>query len=217
MKRLIIFDLDGTVGDTVASLAHTVNLCLRRMGLPEQPEQSFCSFAGDGARQMLKRALKAGGAYSEEILDELMKMYSLEFQEGCTYGVKSYPGLPRTLDSLKAYGVMLAVCTNKAQPYAESVLNKIYGEGYFDYILGEQPGLPRKPSPEGVFRILETLGVDADECVYVGDTNTDMQTGHNAGIFTVGVTWGFRPRKELEECKADRIIERPEELLKLEL
>lgn len=217
MKRLIIFDLDGTVGDTVESLAYTVNRCLKQFSFSPLPEKSFYYYAGDGARKMLERSLRAAGDKKGEYLDQIYELYCEEFKTGCTVGVKSFPGLPHVLEQLKEYGIMLAVCSNKAQQFAEAVIAKIYGEGVFDYILGERSDIPRKPDPAGPLHIAEELGVTPDECIYVGDTNTDMRTGLAAEMYTVGVTWGFRPRKELEEFHPDRIIDRPEELLELNI
>jgi len=217
MKRLIIFDLDGTVGDTLSSLAYTANLCLEKLGLPPSPEENFNFYAGDGARIMLERCLLDVGDKKGEHLEEFLSLYREAFKTGCTYHVKSYPGLPETLARLKEYGMLLAVCTNKAQPYAEAVIHRIYGDSLFDMIVGEQEGIPRKPDPTGVLYIAEKLGATPEECVYVGDSDTDMQTGKNADMYTVGVTWGFRSRSELEAYKPDWIIDTPGQLMELEI
>ena len=217
MKRLMIFDLDGTVGDTGGTLAYTTNRCLKKLSFPELPEKNFNYYAGDGARKMLERALRDVGDKKGEHLDELLELYWKEFETGCTMDVKSYPGLPHVLEQLKACGMLLAVCSNKAQPYAEAVIHKIYGDGLFDYILGERPGIPRKPDPAGPLKIADKLGVTPEECVYIGDTNTDMKTGANAEMFTIGVTWGYRERRELEELEPDMIIDHPQQLLELNI
>lgn len=217
MKRLIIFDLDGTVGDTVGSLAFTVNRCLNRLSFPSLPEENFNYYAGDGARKMLERSLRDVGDKKGEHLDALYALYCEEFKTGCTRNVRSYPGLPHVLEQLKNCGMILAVCSNKAQSFAEAVINQIYGDTLFDYILGEQPDIPRKPDPAGPLHIAESLGVTPEECIYVGDTNTDMKTGAAARMYTVGVTWGFRPRQELEAFAPDMIIDRPEQLLELNI
>ena len=166
---------------------------------------------------MLERALRDVGDKKGEHLDELLELYWKEFETGCTMDVKSYPGLPHVLEQLKACGMLLAVCSNKAQPYAEAVIHKIYGDGLFDYILGERPGIPRKPDPAGPLKIADKLGVTPEECVYIGDTNTDMKTGANAEMFTIGVTWGYRERRELEELEPDMIIDHPQQLLELNI
>jgi phosphoglycolate phosphatase len=215
--KLIIWDLDGTTADTLESLAHSVNICMRKHNLAQMPIENFRFYAGDGARTMLERCLKDAGDKDGQYLDQVFEEYCQIFHKGCTYRVKSFEGLPETLENLKNYGVLLAICSNKAQPYAEAVVEKIYGKDTFNYILGEQEGIPRKPAADGVLKIAEDLGVDPDECVYIGDTNTDMKTGKAAGMYTIGVTWGFRSREELEQYEPDLIINRPEELLELPL
>lgn len=217
MKRLMIFDLDGTVGNTLGSLASTCNLVLEDLGFAPLPEENFKYYAGDGSREMLKRCLRDAGDRNADLIEEAQVLYNKYFKTGCTKNISIYPGLLETLKQLKQCELMLAICTNKAQPYAESVIHALYGDGFFDYILGEQPHIKRKPSPEGVFKILKALAVTPEECVYVGDTRTDMETGLAAGILTVGVTWGFRSRQELEESHGDIIIDHPCQLLELTL
>ena len=112
-------------------------------------------------------------------------------------------------------GVKRAVFSNKPHPAAVQVVEAVFGQGFFDLIQGQTAEIPRKPDPTGVFRILEKLSVQPEECLYFGDTNTDMETGHRAGLYTVGVAWGFRPRSELEAYHADRIIDAPPEILEV--
>ncbi|MGN0293069.1 MAG: HAD family hydrolase [Lachnospiraceae bacterium] len=217
MIKLVIFDLDGTAVDTLESLAYTVNRVMRRLGLREMPVDNFRYYAGDGARKMVKRCLKDAGDPTASHLEEALEIYREEFKRGCTYHVKPFPELTETLEDLREYGVFLAICTNKGQPYAEAVIKKVYGKNMFDYILGEGSGFPRKPEPDGALHIAEHLGVTPEECVYVGDTNTDMKTGLAAEMYTVGVTWGFRTREELESFHPDRVIDRPQELLDIQM
>ena len=217
MIRLVIFDLDGTAVDTLESLAYTVNRVMKRLGLREMPVENFKYYAGDGARKMIKSCLKDAGDITASHLDEALDIYCEEFKKGCTYHVKPFPGLTETLEDLREYGVQLAICTNKAQMYAESVIKKVYGKNMFDYILGEGSGYPRKPEPDGALHIAEHLGVTPEECLYVGDTNTDMKTGLAAEMYTVGVTWGFRTREELEAFHPHRVIDRPQELLDIQM
>lgn len=217
MVRLVILDLDGTAVDTLESLAYTSNRVMRSLGLNEMPADHFRYYAGDGAEHMLRRCMKDAGDPEALRLKEALTLYKEEFKTGCTHQVKPYEGLPEVFAKLREQGVSLAICTNKAQPYAEAVIHKVYGEKLFQMILGEGSGYPRKPSPEGVLHIAEQLGVAPGECLYVGDTNTDMKTGMAAGMYTVGVTWGFRPREELELFSPEQIIDRPEELLQIQL
>lgn len=215
IKKLFIFDLDGTIADTVESLAYSVNQCLRAAGLPEHPMDKYKYFAGEGAAVMLKRSLAAAGDTGLTHFEEAMEHYRNIFAQGCLYRVKPYDGMPQALQSLKDRGMKLAVLTNKADENAHPLVEQIYGKGFFDLILGQNDTHKRKPSPEGVYLIQNHFRADARECVYVGDTSTDMETGKAAGLYTVGVTWGFRDRQELEAAHADQIITHPSQLLTL--
>lgn len=213
MTKLIIFDLDGTVADSPESMCYTCNQCLRAYGLTEQPVEKFKYFAGDGAKTMVERALAEAGDPELELIEPVYAMYKELFADGCTYHVKSFPGLPEVLNQVKERGILIAVCTNKAHENAIRVVETIYGEGFFDMIAGHCDAYPKKPDPASALLIARKLDVPISNIVYVGDTNTDMYTGKNAGMYTVGVTWGFRDREELESTGADVIIDRPEQLL----
>ena len=212
MIRLCIFDLDGTLMSTQESIARPVNRTLARFGLPPQPVEAFNRFAGDGMRNTLKRALAASGVTDPALLEEGLPMCVRWMNEDPYYRVRPYGGMPEALAELKRRGILLAVCSNKPHPAAVRVVEKIFGEGLFDCVQGQTDEIPVKPDPKGVLSVLERLGVRREECLYFGDTWTDMQTAHNAGLTAVGVTWGFRPRSELEENKADIIIGSPEEI-----
>lgn len=206
MIKVCIFDLDGTLARTQESIARPVNMTLRHYGLPEQPVEAFNYFAGDGIKNALKRALKAAGDTDASHLEEGLPMCRRWMQEDPCYHVEPYRNIPEALEALKKAGIRIAVFSNKPHLSAVSVVETIFGKGLFDHIQGQTERIPIKPDPAGVFEILDKFGADRDECLYFGDTDTDMLTGHNAGVTTVGVTWGFRPRSELEEYKADIII-----------
>lgn len=213
--KAAIFDLDGTVADTVVSIATASNLTLEHVGLEPRPVEEYKFYAGDGADTLIQRALLAAGDVEGALYGEAYAYYQTIFEEYCTYKVKAFDGMKETLDTMKNEGLRLAVFTNKPHARAIRVLEEVFGEGYFDVILGQRPGYPKKPDPTGLYDIMEVLAVEAKECIYVGDTNVDMQTGNQAGIFTVGVLWGFRDRQELEENHAHALVEHPEELLGL--
>lgn len=213
MIKLVIFDLDGTVADSPESMCHTCNRCLEAYGLTPQPVERFRYYAGDGARTMVERALIEAGDPQLALIEPVYEMYKELFAEGCTYRVKSYEGVPEMLSALKARGLLIAVCSNKAHENAVKVVETIYGRGFFDEIIGHCDRYPKKPDPASALLLAERFGVSPQECLYVGDTNTDMLTGTNAGMFTIGVTWGFRDREELETSGADAVIDSPDELL----
>lgn len=215
MYKLCIFDLDGTVADTLESLWHTVNSCFDKLGLEKQSLEKFQYFAGDGSKKLIERALIAAGDKECAYFDKAYPLYRNLFEMGCTYGVKSFEGLEKALMDIKNAGIKIAVFTNKDHDNALDVVNVVYGKGFFDYVLGYCGTYPRKPNPDGAIVIAEKLGVSPEDCIYVGDTNTDMKTGKAAGMYTVGVTWGFREREELQQSGADIIIDRVEDLVKI--
>ena len=212
MIKLCIFDLDGTLAATQESIARPVNMTLALYGLPPQPVEAFNWFAGDGIKNALKRALIASGDTDASHLEEGLPLCRAWMQEDPCYHAKPYDGIEHALKDLRERGIKTAVFSNKPHESAVDVVETIFGKGTFDHIQGQTDRIPIKPDPAGVFEILAKFGAGRDECLYFGDTNTDMKTGRNAGVTTVGVTWGFRPRTELEENHADIIIDSPAEI-----
>ena len=163
---------------------------------------------------LMRRCLKDAGDTELVHYEEGQKLYRKMFAEDPMYKVTHYPGMPETIKALKEAGAKLAVCSNKPHPAAVKVIAEMFG-GDFDLVLGQSEEIKRKPSPEGPLKIAREFGVKPEECMYVGDTATDMQTGRAAGMYTVGALWGFRDRKELNENGADLVAERPEELVRI--
>ncbi len=215
MMKAVIFDLDGTLSDSLESIAYSANLALRAIGMPPYETERYKQFVGDGARELVRRMLYHNGDTEYTRYEELRGKYREYFREFCMYRVHPYEGLPAVLLKLKRKGVILAVLSNKPHKQAVEVVEDLFGTELFSIIQGQSDNLERKPSPEGAFYIARSLGVEPSECVYVGDTDTDMKTGKSAGMYTVGVLWGFRERQELEENHADEIIEMPDRLLKI--
>jgi len=213
--KLCIFDLDGTTADSVGAIAHTANECLTLYGLKQNPIEDYKMFAGEGQFELIKRALKAAGDKELKLYDQVMPKYIELFKTGCIYNVVSYPGVIDMLKEMKQAGLKIAILSNKQNDNTVKVVEKIFGKQFFDVILGQKETHNRKPSPEGAYIIMKELKVKAEECLYVGDTGTDMETGINAGIDTVGVTWGFRTRQELALAKAKYIVDEPKEILGL--
>lgn len=213
MYKACILDIDGTLLDSVESIAYVANKVLNTYGLPSQPVEAYNYYAGDGADELMKRALTASGDKELVNFERGRTLYREIFAVDPLYKVTAFEGMPEALEELKKCGVRLAVLSNKPHTAAVKAIEAIYGEDCFDIIQGQEEGIPRKPSPEGAWMIAERFGVKPEECMYVGDTNTDMQTGKRAGMMTIGVTWGFRDRKELEDNHADVIIDHPSELL----
>ena len=215
MYKVCIFDLDGTIADTVESIAHVGNQTLRAFGLPEIPVKDYNFYAGDGADVQVKRMLAAVPGGDKVDYEEVRTQYRKWFAENPFYHVKPYDGILELLEGLKAQGIKIAVLSNKPHGAAVEVVHKIFGQDMFHKIQGQTSEIPRKPSPIGALAVVKEFGALPQECLYCGDTNTDMDTGKAAGMFTIGVTWGFRPRTELEEHHADKIVDQPSEILEL--
>ena len=164
---------------------------------------------------LLEKSIRAAGDFGGVRIHEAMEIYGRIFDENCTYHVTPYEGIPKLLKELKNRGVKLAVLSNKPHPQTVKVAEEIFGRDVFDVLQGQREGIPRKPSPEGIYTILEKLGAATEECLYVGDSEVDIATGSNALTKTVGVTWGFRTEEELKDAGAVYLVHRPEELLRL--
>lgn len=211
MIQGIIFDLDGTLADTVDSLAYSGNKALEAVGFPPLPNNDYKYFAGDGADELVRRILRASGDEECTCYEKARAKYAQVFD--ALYLVEPYEGIEATIQALKKSGIKLAVLSNKPHEKTIEVVETLFGKDTFDIIVGQHPDRNRKPSPDGVFYICKELGIPLSEILYVGDTSTDMKTGKSAGVYTVGVLWGFRTREELEENHADVIISHPMELM----
>lgn len=213
MKKAVIFDLDGTLSDSIASIKYSCDRALEAFGMGPYTEQQYKYFVGDGAANLVRRALTAGGDEDLVHFSEAYALYREIFRENCMYRVKPYDGIPELIHKLKEQGLRIAVLSNKPHAETVNVIKALFGEGCFDSIQGQKENVAIKPSPEGVFLILEELGLTAEEILYLGDTATDMKTGKSAGAFTVGALWGFRDAEELREGGADVLAEHPLQVL----
>ena len=211
--KACIFDLDGTLTNTLESMTYSVNLTLEEMGLSKITKDQCRLFVGNGARVLMEKSLKAAGDTDASRIVEGMEIYGRIFDQNCTYHVTPYEGIPEMLKALKDKGIQLAVLSNKPDRQTVKVVKAILGEELFDYAQGQKEGIRRKPEPDGVWYLMEQMHVSKEECLYIGDSEVDAATGRNAGLKTIGVLWGFRDRKTLETAGADDLIDRPDELL----
>ena len=209
--KACIFDLDGTLTNTLESMTYSVNLTLEEMGLSKITKDQCRLFVGNGARVLIEKSLKAAGDTDASRIEEGMEIYGRIFDRNCTYHVTPYEGIPEK--ALKDKGIHLAVLSNKPDRQTVKVVKAIFGEELFDYAQGQKEGIRRKPEPDGVWYLMEQMHVSKEECLYIGDSEVDAATGRNAGLKTIGVLWGFRDRKTLETAGADDLIDRPDELL----
>ena len=237
MKKAVIFDLDGTLADTLKSLAYCTNRALADFGYPPIGTERFKKFVGNGARMQIIRALRFCGAAEEPVqnqtgakaqgqpdedgfvtvpkgLDEVLSCYLDYFSKNCLYGVTPYEGIPELLAGLKSRGIRLAVLSNKPDAQTKEVVEGLFGPSCFDRIMGQSPYRKKKPAPDGVWEIGDFFGVRPEEILYAGDSGVDMETAKAAGTTAAGVCWGFRTKEELLAHGADILIHKPEEMLK---
>ncbi len=212
ITKLCIFDLDGTVLDTAPSIAHFGNLALEAHGIEPIDEREYQYFAGDGAKVLITRMLNYRSCYTDDLHASVFKLYNEMYNADVTCKTVIFDGLKEVLDRLKSEDYRFAIVSNKPDFAAKTVANTLYGEGYFDRIVGQKEGSILKPNPHEVLTVMQKLGAEIQDCVYIGDTDTDMLTGKNANLYTIGVLWGFREREELEKSGADAIVATPKEL-----
>ncbi|MBE6763583.1 MAG: HAD family hydrolase [Ruminococcaceae bacterium] len=198
MVKAILFDLDGTLADTLQALANNVNAVLAEAGLPVHPLEAYRRFVGNGAKLLMERA----AGYHDDIL---LARFLERYDRTCLEDTPPYDGTIETLDRLIGQGIRLAVVTNKPHAQAVKLTRHLFGDR-FNVILGSQPGYPRKPHPEAVLLAMQTLGVTAQECVFVGDSDVDVQTAHAAGMPCIGCCYGFRGEEELKKAGADALV-----------
>lgn len=214
MIKLVIFDLDGTLLDTIEDLANATNHALNQFNFPVHEVASYRFFVGNGVNKLLERALPEAHKNADAISmlkHEFLKYYLIH-AEDCT---KPYPGIPELLTKLHKEGFQLAVASNKMHDATVELVGRFFPQISFTTILGQREGIPVKPSPVIVDEIVERAGVTKSETLYVGDSGVDTATALNAGVPFVGVLWGFRPQQELEAAGATRFVEKPEEIEKL--
>ena len=213
MFRLCIFDLDGTLTDTLDSLTYSVNLTLEELGYPALERSKCRAFVGNGSRVLIEKALKASGDTTLSRIEEGMEVYDRVFDANCTYHVTPYDGIVELLQALKEKGMKLTVLSNKPHRQAVHVVEEVFGKEMFDWVQGQQEGIPRKPDPYAAIQIAEKFGVKPEECVYIGDSEVDVATGTAARMKTLGVTWGFRSVEQLKEAGATILLDRPVQIL----
>lgn len=214
MKKTVIFDLDGTLLNTIADLAQSTNHALRTLGYPTHDTASYRFMVGNGINKLFERALPEGEKTPENVQRvraAFIPYYNLHNADLST----PYPGIPQLLETLQQQGVKLAVASNKYQEATRQLIAHYFPTVRFAAVLGQREGVPTKPDPTIVEEILHLTGSPKEEVLYVGDSGVDMQTAANAGVTACGVTWGFRPRTELEAFHPQHIVNQAEEILEL--
>lgn len=211
---LIIFDLDGTLLDTIGDLAVSCNHMLALRGLPQHGYDDYCSFVGNGIMRLVERALPEE-LRTAEYVKEARRDFLEHYIDHIDIATRPYDGIPQVLETLSRNGMKLAVASNKFQAGTEKLMREYFPDIGFVAVCGNREGVPLKPDTAMIDPIIAAAGVPRDRCVMVGDSAVDIQTAHNAGIGSIGVSWGFRDRAELEENRADYIADTPGELLRI--
>lgn len=208
----IIFDLDGTLANTLQDIAEATNWALAQLGLPTHSVDKYRYMIGDGRHLLCKRALPEGSdSHTIKRLEELMSSY---YKEHLFDNTKLYPGVYDLLEKLDKTEIKMAVLSNKPDRFVKMIVERLCSGISFDVVMGQQDNIARKPSPEGALYIARLLDLSPDRFIYVGDTAIDMETARAAGMFPVGVSWGFRDRQELTLAGAKIIIDNPLQLYK---
>lgn len=212
--QAVIFDLDGTLLDTLDDLADSMNAALLELELPTHPTECYRYFVGDGVRELAKRVLPVNHQ-DEELINLTMRRMSAEYDKRWNNKSKPYPGIEELLDALAQLGLNMAVLSNKPDPFTQIMVPALLPNHRFYPVLGARTGIPVKPDPQAALEIAACLEIAPNEIFYVGDTATDMMTANAAGMVAIGAAWGFRPVEELLEFGAKRILYHPMELVDL--
>jgi phosphoglycolate phosphatase len=212
--QAVIFDLDGTLLDTIQDLAESMNGALASMGYPVHDVQKYVNLVGNGIENLAMRVLPED-IRSEELTQRCVSIFRSQYNNNWTDKTKPYNGIPKLLNILKAKQIKMAVLSNKMHVFTEQMVLHFFGSDYFKDVRGEIPGVPRKPDPTAALDISKNFSLNPAQIIFVGDGGTDMQTAVSAGMFPVGVLWGYQSAKELIEYGAKKLIDKPDELLRL--
>lgn len=210
--RAVIFDLDGTLLDTLADLTDALNRVLRDKGFPTHPPEAVRYFVGSGSAKLVSRALPAEKR-NDVLAADCLSAFRRQYNRNWDAKTRPYKGVTELLDALTAGKIDMAVCTNKPQNFAELCIEKFLPSWKFAVILGQRDGVALKPDPAGAHEITRRLDLPAAACLFLGDSDIDMKTALNANMFPVGAAWGFRSEKELRASGAIEVINRPGALL----
>lgn len=210
--KAVIFDMDGTILNTLEDLKNATNYSLRQFGMPERSLEEVRMFVGNGIKKLVERAVPSGT--SEEKIAQVFDVFLEYYEIHSADNTSPYPGILELVEKLKESGIKTAVSTNKADVPAQE-LGREYFNGIFDLIVGQQDGLKVKPAPDSVNKILSILDIQKKDAIYIGDSDVDVQTAKNSGLDFIGVSWGFRGREFLEKNGAKNIVDNANEILDL--
>lgn len=215
MIKLIIFDLDGTLADTILDIRDGLNGMLNELGLPNVTTKQTLANINNGALELVRRSLPEQFRENEELVKQTKAIYE-KYYSGC-YNNKTaeYSGITNSLKALREQGILLAVLSNKQHEFVQKIVEKLFSDVTFEFTVGQSKYVPTKPDPTAVINIIDSLNVIKSQVLLVGDSNIDMLTAINAGITPIGVSWGYRPPNMLIECGARLILNSPQDIAKL--
>ena len=208
--RAVLFDLDGTLCDTLGDLTASMNYALRTFDYPTHTKEEMRTFVGNGLKMQVRRATPPSAPQMH--LDAIESLFLAHYAKHCTDRTEPYPGMTETLLRLKDAGLLLAVITNKPHDCAVKIIEERFSAGLFGFVLGNKPGAPLKPDPAALNEAMRFLGVTPSETVYVGDSGVDVQFAHAAALPCIGCAWGFRGRAHLESAGAEYVVDRAEQI-----
>lgn len=213
MYQCCIFDLDGTLANTLPSIAYFGNAALKKHGFHPIETERYRYLVGTGAHDLVKFMLAEHGCHDEQIFQKVYECYNQTYENNFLYLTEPYAGIPELLQELQKREFRLGILSNKPQSTAQKVAEGLFGKNCFQICYGKREGFPLKPNPSVLLAMLDAWGISKEHCLYIGDTSVDMQTAQNANITSVGVLWGFRDRTELEENNAVHIVSTPQEII----
>ncbi len=212
MYKFCVFDMDGTVVNSIGDIAAAMNRSLTALGHDTYPDSAYLKMVGDGMDILCRRALPDG---SEDEIQRLIALYKEDYINHCCERSVIYDGVKELIDKLNSNGIKCAILSNKPQDQALEVADVLFDDNMFIEILGQTPEFPIKPAPDGLIHMMQKYGFHKADVAYIGDTNVDMTLGKSAEVFTIGVTWGFRDEKELVDSGADAIAHTAKDLEKI--
>lgn len=210
-NKVIIFDLDGTLIDSIKDISICANKVLEELNHPTHKMEDFKYFIGDGAKELMRRCLPQN--LEDEHVEEALALFKNYYSNNIHNNTKPFDGINELLEQLQEKGYSLNVLSNKPHEFTVQYVNNLFSNFSFDEVHGQKDGFPRKPSPEGALKIAQSLKTEPQEIYYIGDTSTDMQTAKNSNMIAIGVLWGIRDEDELRKNGADYIITEPKQLL----
>ena len=215
MVYAVIFDLDGTLADTMDDLSTAMNNMLKKLGYDTRTKGELIRFINNGARNFVRLSLPVELQDIDLVVDSALTTYEDEYSK--CYANDTYPfeGIPEALGGLKERKIRLGVLSNKQDKFVRAITEKLFGKKLFKFTLGNRDDLPKKPSPEGALLVAKTLGARPENCIFVGDSDVDVKTAHNAGMLSIAVTWGYRTEQVLREAGADYVVSDTDGLIRV--